>query len=114
MELKLHAFLDLGSALDGGKWSASRPGRFIPRERAPGTHWIGGRAGPITGLDVVVKRKINLTNVLLKLSKYKFVEAAPKRPQFEFYNSVLSCYIFVTCYRVQAMQIRQCKRRGRL
>jgi hypothetical protein len=23
------------------KWSASRPGRFIPGETAPGTHWIG-------------------------------------------------------------------------
>jgi hypothetical protein len=25
----------LTSALDGGEWSASRPGRFTPRERAP-------------------------------------------------------------------------------
>jgi hypothetical protein len=32
----------LTSAVDGGEWSASRPGRFTPRERAPGTHWIGG------------------------------------------------------------------------
>jgi hypothetical protein len=32
----------LSSALDGGEWSASRPGRFTPRERAPGTHWIRG------------------------------------------------------------------------
>jgi hypothetical protein len=39
VEAKLHAFLT--SALDGGEWSASRPGRFIPRGRAPGTHWIG-------------------------------------------------------------------------
>jgi hypothetical protein len=31
--LHLHAFLT--SALDGGEWSASRPGRFIPSERAP-------------------------------------------------------------------------------
>jgi hypothetical protein len=31
----------LTSALDGGDWSASRPGRFTPRERAPGTQWIG-------------------------------------------------------------------------
>jgi hypothetical protein len=31
----------LASALDAGEWSASHPGRFIPRERAPGTHWIG-------------------------------------------------------------------------
>jgi hypothetical protein len=36
----------LTSALDGGEWSASRPGRFTPRERAPGTHWIRGWVGP--------------------------------------------------------------------
>jgi hypothetical protein len=38
--------------------SASRPDRFTPGERAPGTHWIGGWVGPRTGLDVVVKRNI--------------------------------------------------------
>jgi hypothetical protein len=32
----------LTSALDGGEWSASRPGRFNRRERASGTLWIGG------------------------------------------------------------------------
>jgi hypothetical protein len=48
----------LASALDGGEWSASRSGRFIPRERAPGTHWIRGWAGPRAVLDAVVKRKI--------------------------------------------------------
>jgi hypothetical protein len=26
------------SAIDGGEWSASRPGRFTSREKAPGTH----------------------------------------------------------------------------
>jgi hypothetical protein len=31
--------------LDGGEWLASRPGRFTPRERAPGTHWIRGWVG---------------------------------------------------------------------
>jgi hypothetical protein len=29
-------------ALVGGEWSASLPSHFTPRERAPGTHWIGG------------------------------------------------------------------------
>jgi hypothetical protein len=38
------------SALDGGVLPASRPGRFILRERAPGTHWIGGWVGPRAGL----------------------------------------------------------------
>jgi hypothetical protein len=46
------------SALDGGEWSASSPGRFSPRERATGTHWIGGWVGPRAVLDAVVKRKI--------------------------------------------------------
>jgi hypothetical protein len=46
-------FLDLG--LD--EWSASRPGRFTPGERAPGTHSIGGWVEPTAGLNDVKKRK---------------------------------------------------------
>jgi hypothetical protein len=49
----------LATALDKGEWSASRPGRFIPRERAPLTHWIGGWVGPRAVLDAVVKGKIH-------------------------------------------------------
>jgi hypothetical protein len=48
----------LTSTIDVGEWSASRPGRFTPREIAPGTHWIGGWVGPRTILEAVVKRKI--------------------------------------------------------
>jgi hypothetical protein len=48
----------LTTALDGGEWSASRPGRFTPREEDPVTHWIGGWVGPRAVLDAVVKRKI--------------------------------------------------------
>jgi len=48
----------LTSALGGGELSASRYGRFTHRERAPGTHWIGGWVHPRSGLDTVVKRKI--------------------------------------------------------
>jgi hypothetical protein len=32
----------LALAFAGGEWSASRPGRFTPGERAKSTHWIGG------------------------------------------------------------------------
>jgi hypothetical protein len=32
----------LTSALDGGEWSAQRPGRLTPGERPPGNHWLGG------------------------------------------------------------------------
>jgi hypothetical protein len=45
-------------ALDGGEQSASQPGHFTPRERMPGTNWIGGWVGPRAGLDAVHKRKI--------------------------------------------------------
>jgi hypothetical protein len=58
VEAQFHAFLT--SALDGGEWSASRPGRFIPRERAPGTPWIGGCwVGVRAGQDAVVERYIS-------------------------------------------------------
>jgi hypothetical protein len=43
-----HVFLT--SALILSEWSASRPGRFTPGDRAPGTHLIGGWLGPRAGL----------------------------------------------------------------
>jgi hypothetical protein len=49
----------LTSALDGSEWLASSTGRFTPRERASGTHWIEGWVGPRAGLDAVEKRKIS-------------------------------------------------------
>jgi hypothetical protein len=51
MAVKIHVFLT--SALVGSDWKASRPGRFNPGERAPGTNWIGVWVGPGTGLDDV-------------------------------------------------------------
>jgi hypothetical protein len=42
----------LTSALDRGEWSASHLSHFTPRERTPGTHWIGGWVGPRIVLDV--------------------------------------------------------------
>jgi len=47
----------LTSALDGGEWSVSHPGRLTPKERTPGTHWLGGWVGPRTGIHAVVRRK---------------------------------------------------------
>jgi hypothetical protein len=54
VDVYIHIFLT--SALAGGEWSASRPGRFTPGERAPGTHWIGGWVDPRAGVDDVDKR----------------------------------------------------------
>jgi hypothetical protein len=41
----------LTSALDGGEWSDSHPGRITTGERAPGTHWIRGWVGPRRGVE---------------------------------------------------------------
>jgi hypothetical protein len=47
------------SALDGGEWPVSRPGRaFTPGERTPGTHCTGGWVGPRDGLDTQDRGKI--------------------------------------------------------
>jgi hypothetical protein len=48
----------LTSALDGGDWLAWRSSRFIPGERARGTHWIGGWVDPRAGLEATEKRKM--------------------------------------------------------
>jgi hypothetical protein len=55
VEIQHHAFLT--SALDGDELSASRPGHFTLRERAPGTHCTEGWVGPRAGMDAMVKRK---------------------------------------------------------
>jgi hypothetical protein len=44
------------SALGGGVWSASRPGRFTLGQAAPGSRNIGGCEGPGAGLNAVEKR----------------------------------------------------------
>jgi len=42
------------SELDGGEWWDLRPTLYTPRERAPGTYWIGGWVGVRAGLDTGV------------------------------------------------------------
>jgi len=44
--------------LDGGEWLVSRPGRFTPWVKAPGSEWAGGWMGLTAGLDAKAKRKI--------------------------------------------------------
>jgi hypothetical protein len=53
----MKAYGGVTSALVRGEWSTSRPGRFTPGERAPGTLWIGGWVDPRTGLDDGEKRQ---------------------------------------------------------
>jgi hypothetical protein len=59
----------LTSALEGGEWSASRPGRFSPSKRAPGTHWIGGWVGPRAVIIIIIIIIIIITTtIIIKLS----------------------------------------------
>jgi hypothetical protein len=51
----MHVFL--ASALVECEWSASRPGRYNPGERAPYTHCVGRWVGPKASLDDVEKRR---------------------------------------------------------
>jgi hypothetical protein len=53
--IKIHVFLTSTQA--EGEWSASRPCRFTPGEKAPGTHWIGVWVDSRACLDDVKKKK---------------------------------------------------------
>jgi hypothetical protein len=54
----------LTPALEGGEWSASRPGRALPPgEGAPGTHCTGGWVGPRAGLDAEGRGKKSSASV---------------------------------------------------
>jgi hypothetical protein len=55
VDVKTHVFLT--AALVGDEWSALRPCRFTPGERAPGTHWIEGWVGPRVSQDDMEKGK---------------------------------------------------------
>jgi hypothetical protein len=56
VDVQIHIFLT--SALVGGEWSASRPGRFTTGERAPGSHCIGGWVDPRAALGRLEEEKI--------------------------------------------------------
>jgi hypothetical protein len=53
IDVQIHVFLTSAVA---GEWSVSHPGRFIPVERIPGTHQIGGWVDPRTGLNDMNRR----------------------------------------------------------
>jgi hypothetical protein len=55
VDVWIHIFLT--SALVGGEWSASRPCRFTPLRKAPGSHCIGSWVDSRVGLENVEKKK---------------------------------------------------------
>jgi hypothetical protein len=74
VEVQLYAFLT--SALDGGEWSASCPGRFTPRERAPSTHLIRGWEEPVIPFRTPCKSIIRIVDmvILLKSKSFSFFQ----------------------------------------
>jgi hypothetical protein len=55
---ELYLLLILSLCIRWGEWSTSRPGRFSPEERTPGTHCTGGWVGHRAGLDTEARGKI--------------------------------------------------------
>jgi hypothetical protein len=49
VQVQLHVFLILAS--NGGKWSASRPGRSNREETDTGSDWMGSEVGPRTDVN---------------------------------------------------------------
>jgi hypothetical protein len=72
VDVYIHIFLT--SALVGGEWSTSRPGRFTLGERVHGTHWIGGWVDLRVGLDDLEKRKFLTLSGLELLSLSLFLQ----------------------------------------
>jgi hypothetical protein len=53
------SYLFLTSELEDGEWSAHALAALYPRERAPGTHWLGDLVGPTSGLETEARGKIH-------------------------------------------------------
>jgi hypothetical protein len=77
--LKVYLYAFLTSVLEGGEWSASRPGSFSSGERAPSTHWTGGWMD-LSHLDAVARPESNpgcparnLVIVLTELSRFHVI-----------------------------------------
>jgi hypothetical protein len=83
---------------NGGEWSASRPGRFTSRDKAPGTHWIGGWVGSRAGLDAMRNRKLPSS---YRDSKYKSSSPQPSTVPLSYpwkrlwrgYRSIMQRYV---------------------
>jgi hypothetical protein len=124
-------YIPLTSALVGGEWSVSRPGRFTPAERAPDTHWIGSWMEPRASLDDVKKRRF-LTLPGLELrplgraarsqSQYRLSYPAPDHREWWMKNAVICnltlsmvqiyrCFRGICCPDLQSLRVSQTDKR---
>jgi hypothetical protein len=85
----------LTSAVGGGEWSASCPGHFTPRKKAPGIHRTRGWVGSRTGLDAMKKRNISCP---CQKSNAHYSTVQPKAQSLYRLSWVLS-------YKTQEIQI---------
>jgi hypothetical protein len=58
------------TALDGGEWSASRPGRFTSRERAPGTQGLYFKTDSGSFLFVLCNDTVSTTNAIYRRMRW--------------------------------------------
>jgi hypothetical protein len=89
----------LTSALTEGEWSASRPGRFIPVERALGTHWIGSWVDTRAGLDDLERRKF-LTLLGLELRPLSRPDSSQSLYRLSYSGSVGSLVCQICIYHL--------------
>jgi hypothetical protein len=82
-------------ALVGGEWSASRTGRFNPKEIALYNHLTGGWVGLRAVLDAVMKRKIRYsrnTPLFVKSEgSFTYLKEPATGVYYEYTNSVALC-----------------------
>jgi hypothetical protein len=80
VDVQIHIFLT--STLVGDRWSASRFGRFPPRETAPGTHQIKGWVDPRARLDDM--ENSNSDPFVIQPIESRYTDCAIPAPYFIF------------------------------
>jgi hypothetical protein len=74
--------------LDGDEWSASRPDRLIPRERATGTHWMGGCSKPMSTENFKFKNFLSVLQTSNEFGQILNVELDELTAYFSNHNHV--------------------------
>jgi hypothetical protein len=69
------------------EWSASRPGRFIPGEKVPSTHWLGGWLSPELVWTFATPRLSNKSTIdfISRLIQFRSGVCEKLKALFSFY-----------------------------
>ena len=96
----MHLFWFVTSALDGGEWSATRPGRFSPlRKSSPHcTYSVGATVGPRDGLCVLVEEK-SYISVIQQDTQYLMINLLnPTGHVLHQQFNIQQLYVLLTLY----------------